>query len=91
MKTKLHLVLQVLLIILLVINTVYSSHGQELPAIVRDWAAHAGNTDSSFKTPVVSDTLYTYVASYTINTATGADILLVKYDKDGVLIWSKTW
>ena len=75
----------------LIFNFINSIKAAEIPAIVRDWAAYAGHTDSAFKAPVASDTNYTYVASFTINSGTGADILLVKYDKDGIKQWEKVW
>ncbi len=90
MKTKITAPL-FFFIFLLISNFINSSKAAEIPAIVRDWAAYAGHTDSAFKAPVASDTNYTYVASFTINSGTGADILLVKYDKDGIKQWEKVW
>jgi len=60
-------------------------------AILRDWAAYSGHSDSTFKTPVVNDGDYSYVASCSIEPSTGPDIQITKYDKDGHKIWAQLW
>ena len=66
----------------------------QLPAVVKDWARHVGNLDSTFKTPVLADddSEFTYVATFTVNSITGADILIAKYNNNGgTEIWKKVW
>ncbi len=64
----------------------------QIPVIVKDWATYMGNSeDSIFKTPLVTDSGNTYVASFTINTNSGADILIAKYNDEGQPLWTQTW
>jgi hypothetical protein len=57
------------------------------------WAKRWGGTDYDWATSVsVGLTGDIYVAGYTQSFGTGnGDVLLIKYNKDGKLIWSKTW
>lgn len=65
---------------------------QQLPAIVRDWAAYAGETDSVFKTPVILDEdSNLYVGTFRMDSLTGADVLIVKYGTDGGVKWEVSW
>ena len=59
--------------------------------MLREWAAYAGNTDSVFVVPILSDGDFTYSATYKTGTSTGVDIVLTKYDKDGVKVWQILW
>ena len=60
-------------------------------AILREWANYAGNSDSTFKTPIVSDSDYTYVATVSQHAVSGVDITVLKYQIGGDRIWEQTW
>jgi hypothetical protein len=63
----------------------------ETPAILREWAAYSGISDSTFKTPVLTENDYTYVATVEENTVSGADIVVVKYNNNGIASWKQPW
>jgi hypothetical protein len=85
---KKYLLILVAFLLILVFNSVKA----QLPVIVKDWAANMGNSeDSIFKTPMVSDSGNTYVGTYSINTTSGADIKVIKYDDEGQPVWTQTW
>ncbi len=59
-------------------------------AILREWAAYAGETDSTFKTPTFTHEAYTYVAAVVLDDSTGADINITKYNVT-TPEWSLKW
>jgi hypothetical protein len=61
---------------------VYSSDDYSI-AILREWAAYSGISDSTFKIPVITEGEFTYVASVDDDPVTGVDIVLTKYDDRG--------
>ena len=75
----------------IIILFISSGINAQLPVIVKHWAYEAGNQDSLFKTPVINDEDYTYVATFTVNTGTGADVLIIKLDINGDTLWTQTW
>ncbi|MBK7909498.1 SBBP repeat-containing protein [Candidatus Pollutiaquabacter sp.] len=80
----------IFLCLLLLVHTL--TYAQQLPAIVRDWAAYAGETDSIFKTPVILDEdSNLYVGTFRVDPITGADVLIVKYGTDGGVKWEASW
>lgn len=79
-------------VLLILTHCVLLGKAQQLPAIVRDWAAYAGQTDSVFKTPVVLDEdSNLYVGTFRVDSVTGADVLIVKYGTDGGVKWEVSW
>ncbi|MFZ7114353.1 MAG: SBBP repeat-containing protein, partial [Bacteroidota bacterium] len=50
-----------------------------------------GNTDSVFVVPVLNEGDYTYIATYTMDSLTGPDIMIVKYDGLKSVEWEQTW
>ncbi|MFZ7145502.1 MAG: hypothetical protein ACO1G6_09195, partial [Bacteroidota bacterium] len=50
-----------------------------------------GNTDSVFVVPVLNEGDYTYIATYTMDSLTGPDIMIVKYDGLKSIEWEQTW
>ena len=79
-------------VLLILMHCALLSTAQQLPAIVRDWAAYAGQTDSVFKTPVVLDEdSNLYVGTFRVDSVTGADVLIVKYGTDGGVKWEVSW
>ena len=63
----------------------------ETPVVLKEWAAFAGNTDSVFVVLVLNDENYTYIATYTVDSLTGPNILLLCYDKDKKEEWTQSW
>jgi len=86
MKSKLLL----FIIFLFVFNQF--SKAQNSFEILKDWAAHIGYQDTIYKIPSTYDTLENFIAaSFTVDSITGADILVTVYDTSGILKWSRTW
>ena len=79
-----------LLVVLICLTSLKTKAG-ETPVVLREWAAFAGNTDSAFVVPVLSDGDYTYSATYKAGLPNGVDIVLTKYDKDGHSVWQIFW
>ncbi len=67
------------------------SYSSETPAILREWAAYSGISDSTYKTPVLTENDYSYVATVEENTVSGADIVVIKYNNNGIAIWKQPW
>lgn len=65
---------------ILVILLIKQTKATETPVVLKEWAAFAGNTDSVFVVPVLNEGDYTYIATYTMDSLTGPDIMIVKYD-----------
>lgn len=79
------------LLVVLISLTSLKTKADETPVVLREWAAFAGNTDSTFVVPVLSDGDYTYSATYKAGMPNGVDIVLTKYDKDGHNVWQIFW
>src|SRR5258706_9496691 len=58
-------------------------------AVIREWVKHFAIQDSIMESPSVKDAHQNYyVAGYTWTDSTGADIVVVKYDRYGNEKWS---
>jgi hypothetical protein len=56
------------------------------------WPAQPGNQSEDYTLSVATDGNYIYTGGSTLNTATGnLDFLLLKYDRNGNLMWENTW
>ncbi len=79
------------LLFFLVLIVSLESNSTETPAILREWAAYSGISDSTFKTPVLTENDFTYVATVEENTVSGADIVVIKYNNNGIASWKQPW
>ena len=69
----------------------FNSKAGETAVVLREWAGFAGNTDSTFVVPILSDGDFTYSATYKAGMPNGVDIVLTKYNKDGHSVWQIFW
>ena len=92
MKKHLKFSIRFLLCFLILASvSIKKSQAQSTPVVLREWAAFAGNTDSVFVVPLLDDGNFTYIATYAVNSVTGADIMIVCYDKEKKEEWRQTW
>src|ERR1041385_5187882 len=71
-------------------NVTNAQTTQTQVAVIREWVTHFASQDSIIESPSVKDAHQNYyVAGYTVTDSTGADIVVVKYDRYGNLRWSK--
>jgi hypothetical protein len=64
-------------------------NAQTQVAVIREWVQHFATQDSIMESPSTSDKDGNfYVAGYTMNSGTRADIAVAKYDKNGNEIWT---
>ena len=75
---------------LMVCTSCFAGGGEQI-AILRDWASYAGISDSTFKTPMLTDGDYTYVATVDFDSITGPDIRVIKYNGESARIWEIEW
>ena len=80
-----------LLVLFFVFISVSRADNGQTYAMIREWAGYAGITDSTFKTPVVSNELYTYVAATVFDSVSGPDISIIKYNSGGDRVWTYNW
>src|SRR5258706_5453255 len=72
------------------VNTAKSQTTQV--AVIREWVQHFAKQDSIMESPCTSDKDGNfYVGGYTMNSVTGADIAVAKYDKNGNEIWTSVY
>src|ERR1017187_5243969 len=76
--------------ICITVISVKKCYAQE--TVIQAWATTFGNQDSIMPSPMVKDySGHVYIAGYTMDSVTGANIVTVKYDSLGAVIWSATY
>ncbi len=91
MKTKITS-FSILFVIVILLSNLTELFSQNGTAIVRQWTNYAGIQDTTYKYSIGYDSYKNvYTAGYTVNSTTGADILVTKYNEKGEFAWSQQY
>lgn len=72
--------------------TIQSTAGTEPYHIIKDWLHSVGRQDTIYKVPSSYDVAGNFIiAAFTIDSLSGADIVVSEYDTNGTPRWSRTW